>query len=101
MAAAEGGENVYPNAIMSAWSARGLRTDDGEANGHSQAEKAFVQHGATLAKGGTGDMVSFIGFRSGTRSLPVVQATERKFQIVLDVPAAVGLRRCPRPLESS
>jgi hypothetical protein len=45
---------------------------------------------------GTGDMIFFIRFRSGTRSLPVVQATERKFQIVLDVPAAAGLRRCRR-----
>jgi hypothetical protein len=35
----------------------------------------------------TGNMISF--FRSGTKSVPVPQQSERKFQIVPDVPAAV------------
>lgn len=35
----------------------------------------------------TGDMISFIRFRSGTASHPIVQSIDRKFQIVLDVPA--------------
>ena len=34
----------------------------------------------------TGNMISFIRFRSGTKSMPVPQQSERKFQIVLDVP---------------
>jgi hypothetical protein len=37
----------------------------------------------------TGNMILFIRFRSGTKSMPVPQQSERKFQIVLDVPAAV------------
>jgi len=37
----------------------------------------------------TGNMISFIRFRSGTKSMPAPQQSERKFQIVLDVPAAV------------
>jgi hypothetical protein len=36
---------------------------------------------------GTGDMISFIRFRSGTQSLPVAQAAERQFQLVLGAPA--------------
>ena len=36
----------------------------------------------------TGAMISFIRFRSGTKSQPIVQSADRKFQIVLDVPAA-------------
>jgi hypothetical protein len=43
--------------------------------------------GATVDKGGTGDVISFIRFRSGTRSLPIVQAAERQFQLVLGAPA--------------
>ena len=35
----------------------------------------------------TGDMISFIRFRSGTASRPVAQSTDRRFQVVLDVPA--------------
>jgi hypothetical protein len=50
-------------------------------------KKASVQHGATFDKGGTGDMISFIRFRSGTQSLPVAQAAERQFQLVLGAPA--------------
>ena len=38
----------------------------------------------------TGDNISFIQFRLGTKSLPVVQQAERKFQIVLDVPGDDG-----------
>ena len=37
----------------------------------------------------TGNMISFIRFRLGTKSQPIVQTSDRKFQIVLDVPAAV------------
>ena len=36
----------------------------------------------------TGNMISFIRFRLGTKSQPIVQTSMRKFQIVLDVPAA-------------
>ena len=36
----------------------------------------------------TGNMISFIRFRSGTKSQPIVQEADRHFQIVLDVPAA-------------
>ena len=36
----------------------------------------------------TGNMISFIRFRLGTKSQPIVQTSMRNFQIVLDVPAA-------------
>jgi hypothetical protein len=46
-----------------------------------------VQQGATFDKGGTGDMISFIRFRSGTKSMPVVQAADRTLKI--DAPSSV------------
>ena len=58
--------------------------------GQSVGQAAQFCFSATLAMPpDTGNMISFIRFRSGTKSMPVPQQSERKFQIVLDVPAAV------------
>jgi hypothetical protein len=50
---------------------------------------------------GTGDMISFIRFRSGTKAMPVAQAAQRQFQIVLDVPAGAGAMAIRMPIRTT